>query len=196
MNKKKITLIVGIIAFIGALVAVSIIYNKNAGNQEELLNNAADVGIIRVNDANFETEMTEKDKIIVLEFYENMCPPCTSMIPTIIKIAKMSDDVKVGMVNISDSDTASLAAKYEVSATPTIVILKNNTEIKKFIGATGEEAIMDVINRQLAIIEESRKKNETASDKETEKDTNETTNKTDKTTKTEKNTKKGTKNEK
>ncbi len=192
MNKKKIILIIGIIAFIGALVAVSLIYNKNAGNQEELLNNAADVGIIRVNDANFETEMTEKNKIIVLEFYENMCPPCTSMIPTIIKIAKMSDDVKVGMVNISESDTTSLAAKYEVSATPTIVILKNNTEIKKFIGATGEEAIMDVINRQLAIIEESKEKEEASSDKETEKDTN----KTDKTTKTEKNTKKGTKNEK
>lgn len=146
MDKKKIGLIAGIVIFIILLIAITVIYNKGIGNQEKLVDEAVDIGVLRINDSNFSSEMLNTDKIVVLDFYENMCPPCTSMVPTIIKIAKLGDKVKVGMINISDSDTKNLAQRYDVSATPTIVILKDEKIVKTFIGATSEETIMEVIN--------------------------------------------------
>lgn len=147
MNKKKIELIIGIVLFIAGLILIAIVYNSGTGNQEELEEEATNVGVIRINDDNFEREMLNTDKILVLDFYENMCPPCTSMIPTIIKLAKLGDEVKVGMINTSDRDTSTLSKTFEINATPTIVILKDGKVIEKFIGATKEETIMSVIDK-------------------------------------------------
>ncbi len=147
--KKKIGLIIGIVVFVGALVTLTIVYNKGTGNQEELVEEAVKLGIVKVNDDNFEEEVLNSDKIVVLDFYENMCPPCTSMIPTIINISKSSEDVKVVMINMSDDNTSKLTKKYEVSASPTIVILKDGEVKETFVGATSEEKIMAVINKQM-----------------------------------------------
>ncbi len=146
---KKIGLIVGIIIFIGAMLTITFVYYNNNGNQEELVEEAVNLGITKVNDENFDEEVLKSDKIVVLDFYENMCPPCTSMIPTIINISKSSDDVKVVMINLSDNNTSKLAEKYKVSASPTIVILKDGQIKGNFVGATSEEKIMAVINKQL-----------------------------------------------
>ncbi len=145
--KKKIGLIIGIVLFVGALITITVVYNQDNGNQEELEEEAANVGIIRVNDDNYEEEVLNTDKIVVLDFYENMCPPCTSMIPTIINISKSSDDVKVVMINMSEDDTAKLTKMYEVSASPTIIILKDGETKDGFVGATSEEKIMASINK-------------------------------------------------
>lgn len=146
--KRKIGLIIGIVFFIGALVTITIVYNSGSGNREELEEEAASVGIIRVTDDNYEEEVLKSDKIIVMDFYENMCPPCTSMIPTIINISKSSDDVKVVMINMSEDNTSKLKKMYEVSASPTIIVLKNGEIKKGFVGATSEENIMAVIEKE------------------------------------------------
>ncbi len=147
--KKKIGLIIGIVLFVGAMITITIVYYSNDGSQEELVEEAINLGIIKVTDENYEEEILNTDKIVVLDFYENMCPPCTSMIPTIINISKSSDDVKVVMINLSDSNTTKLAEKYQVSASPTIIILKDGEVIDGFVGATSEENIMSVINKQM-----------------------------------------------
>ncbi len=147
--KKKIGLLIGIVVFIGALVTITVIYYSNNGNQEELVEEAANVGIIRVTDENYEEEVLKSDKIVVLDFYENMCPPCTSMIPTIINISKSSDDVKVVMINLSDDNTSKISEKYQVSASPTIIILKDGEVKDGFVGATSEEVLMAAINKQM-----------------------------------------------
>lgn len=147
--KKKIGLIIGIVVFVGVLVTITIVYNSGSGNQEELVEEAVDLGIIKVNDENYEEEVLNSDKVVVLDFYENMCPPCTSMIPTIINISKSSDDVKVVMINMSDDNTSELIKKYEVNASPTIIIVKDGKMKDTFVGATSEKNIMDVINKEM-----------------------------------------------
>lgn len=146
---KKVGLIIGIVAFIVAMVGITFFYYKSSGDQEKLVEEAVSLGIIKVTDDNFEEEVLNSDKIVVLDFYENMCPPCTSMIPTIINISKSSDDVKVVMINLSDSNTSKLAEKYQVNASPTIIIIKDGKVIDGFVGATSEKNIMSVIEKQL-----------------------------------------------
>jgi len=147
--KKKIGLIIGIVLFVGVLITITIVYNRGNGNQEELVEEAVNLGIVKVTDENFEEEVLNSDKIVVMDFYENLCPPCTSMIPTIINISKSSDNVKVVMINMSDDNTKKVTKEYEVSASPTIIILKDGKVKDGFVGATSEEKIMAAIEKQM-----------------------------------------------
>lgn len=144
MDKKKTKLIIEVILFILALCAITFIYyfGTNSTQKEE---DQLEVGIIKITDANFENEVLQSDKPVVLEFYSNMCPPCLTMIPTMINIAKNNKDIKVATVNNSDPNTSNIVEKYEVEATPTIIIFKNGEVHKTLIGATSEENILNAL---------------------------------------------------
>lgn len=141
MDKKKISVIVEIVVFILVLAGITFFYYFS-GNNKDIKEETKSVGIIDVNDGNFETEILNSEKIVVLEFSSNMCPPCLTMVPTLISIAKNNPDIKVATLNTSNADAKKTAEKYEVEATPTIMILKDGEVVKSFIGATSEETIM------------------------------------------------------
>lgn len=146
MEKKKLILLIGIIAFIVALITISVVYYNIKGNNEELMDEAVKIGITKVTSDTYEEEVLKSDKIVLVDFYENMCPPCTSMIPTLINISKSSEDIKVVMINVSDEENKKLIDKYEIRSTPTLYIVKDGEKQKEYIGATGEETLMSTIN--------------------------------------------------
>lgn len=141
MDKKKISVIVEIVIFLAILGGITFFYYFS-GNDKKSAEEFSKVGIIKVNDENFEAEVLKSDKPVVLEFSSNMCPPCLTMVPTLISIAKNNQDIKVVTLNTSDDDTKKTAEKYEVEATPTIMILKDGEVVKTFVGATTEATIM------------------------------------------------------
>lgn len=144
MDKKKTKLIIEIVIFILALCTITFVYYFS-GNKETTEEEQSEVGIIKITDENFESEVLQSDKPVVLEFYSNMCPPCLTMLPTMINIAKNNKDIKVGTVNNSDNNTSSIVSRYEVEATPTIIIIKNGEVHNTIIGATSEESIMNAL---------------------------------------------------
>lgn len=141
MDKKKISVIVEVVLFILVLGGITFFYYFS-GNDKDIEEETRSVGIIDVNDENFEAEVLNSDKVVVLEFSSNMCPPCLTMVPTLISIAKNNPDIKVVTLNTSNDDAKKTAEKYEVEATPTIMILKDGEVVKTFIGATSEDTIM------------------------------------------------------
>lgn len=144
MDKKKIKIIVEFTIFILALCAITFFYyfKDSAENTDSELQ---EVGIIKVTDTNFQEEVLESDKPVVLEFSSNMCPPCLTMIPTLISLAKNNNDIKVAILNTNETEAKETASKYNIEATPTIFILKNGEIIKTFVGATSEEEILKEI---------------------------------------------------
>lgn len=143
MKKKKIILIVGIILFVVALGTISTVYYHGlTSNKEELEEEATDVGIIKVNDKNFDNEVLKSDKPVILEFTSNLCLPCISMLPTLINIAKNNEDIKVATTNTSDENSTTIIKKYEINATPTIIVFKDGKILNTYTGATNEETLM------------------------------------------------------
>lgn len=143
MNKKKIGLLVEIGIFIAILGVITFFYYFNGS--KETKDETNEVGIIKITDENFKEEVLDSVVPVVLEFSSNMCPPCLTMVPTLISIAKNNEDIKVATINISDDDTKKTSEEYMVSATPTIMVFKDGKVIESFIGATNEETIMGAI---------------------------------------------------
>ena len=143
MNKKKIGLIIEISIFILVLGTITFLYyfTDNKNDIEE----TSEVNILKITDENFQEEVLNSKVPVILEFSSNMCPPCLTMVPTLISIAKNNEKVKVATINTSDDNTKKTSEEYNINATPTIMVFKDGAIIETFIGATSEEKIMSVI---------------------------------------------------
>ena len=143
-SKDKTKLFIEIILFVLVLFGITFLYyfvGNETGNEE----NMKSAPILHANDSNFEEIVLNSDKPVILEFFSNSCPPCLTMIPTMINIAKNNKDVKVVSINASEKESQEVVKKYSIQAYPTILIIKNGEVVKNFVGATNEENIMKAL---------------------------------------------------
>jgi thioredoxin 1 len=98
-----------------------------------------------ITEENFEQEVLNSEKPVLLDFYADWCGPCKMMSPIIDEIAEeIGETAVVGKVN--SDDNMELAEKYEIMSIPTIMIIKNGQEVKRFLGVTPKEEIIKAIN--------------------------------------------------
>ena len=102
------------------------------------------MSVISINEANFEEEVLQSNKPVILDFYATWCGPCQMMSPIIEEISKeCGENVKVGKIDTDEN--VSLAEEYGIMSIPTILIIKNGEVVKTFIGVTPKEKIMNVL---------------------------------------------------
>ena len=101
------------------------------------------MSILKITNKNFEEEVLNSDKPVIIDFYADWCGPCKMMSPIIDSIAEEKQELKVGKVNVDESQE--LAVKYNIMSIPTIIIFKNGNEHKKFVGVTSKENILKEI---------------------------------------------------
>ena len=100
--------------------------------------------VIRINEENFEREVLNSDKTVIIDFYADWCGPCKIMSPVIDKIAEENaETIKVGKINVDENQE--LAMKYNVMSIPTILIFKNGNISKTFIGVISKQEIEEAI---------------------------------------------------
>lgn len=101
------------------------------------------MAVLKLNNANYINEVKKTKMVVVIDFYANWCAPCKMMAPVIEEIAKDFPEVKVYKANVDD--TPIVANEYQVQSIPTIVVMKDNEIVKKFIGVTPKAEIENAI---------------------------------------------------
>ncbi|MBQ7958659.1 MAG: thioredoxin [Oscillospiraceae bacterium] len=90
---------------------------------------------------NFEKEVNESDKTVLIDFWATWCGPCKMIAPAIEEIAdEYSDEIKVCKVNIDDEP--SLATKFGITSIPTLLVIKNGEVVKTSVGYIPKEKII------------------------------------------------------
>ena len=84
----------------------------------------------RVSGADFQAEVLDEKLPVLAEFYSDSCIPCKQLSPILGGIEDdYEDQLKVVKINVNfDAD---LAQKYEVAASPTILIFKDGAEVRR-----------------------------------------------------------------
>jgi thioredoxin 1 len=97
----------------------------------------ASKNVVEFTDSNFESEVLQSDKPVLVDFWAEWCMPCRMLAPTIDKIAESySEKVKVGKLD-TDSNRE-IAIKYQISAIPTVILFKDGQVAQKFVGLKQE----------------------------------------------------------
>ena len=98
---------------------------------------------IELTSENFEQEVLQADKTVLVDFWASWCGPCKMLSPVIEEIADERSDIKVGKVNIDEHPE--LAQKYGVMSIPTVLVIKDSEEVNKSVGAVPKKALLDLI---------------------------------------------------
>lgn len=90
--------------------------------------------VLTVTNDNFQKEVLNSDKPVLLDFWAVWCGPCRMVAPTIEKLAQEYDGrAVVGKVNVDEE--SALAEQFKVMSIPTIYVLKNGQVAERLIGA-------------------------------------------------------------
>ncbi|MBQ3145820.1 MAG: thioredoxin [Clostridia bacterium] len=101
------------------------------------------MSVLKITNKNFEEEVLNSDKPVIIDFYADWCGPCKMMSPIIDSIAEENQELKVGKINVDEDQE--LAVRYNIMSIPTIIIFKNGNEYKKIVGVTSKENILKEI---------------------------------------------------
>lgn len=98
---------------------------------------------INITKDNFEAEVINSDKPVLLDFWATWCGPCAMVGPIVAEIAAERSDIKVGKVNVDDEPA--LANSFGIQSIPTLIYFKDGKAVDQIIGYRPKEDILKII---------------------------------------------------
>ena len=98
---------------------------------------------ISVNKNNFNQEVLNSDKPVLMDFWAPWCGPCRMVVPLVEEIAKERSDIKVVKINVDEEQE--LAMQFGVMSIPTLVVMKNGKIINQVTGARPKAQIVAML---------------------------------------------------
>ena len=98
---------------------------------------------MNINKNNFQNEVMNADKPVLLDFWASWCAPCRMVVPIIEEIASEREDIKVGKINVDEQPE--LASKFGIMSIPTLVVMKNGKIVQQVSGVRPKETILTMI---------------------------------------------------
>ena len=86
---------------------------------------------------NFETEVLNAEKPVLVDFWATWCGPCRRQAPVVEELAEAG--YEVGKVDVDQN--MALAQQFRVVSIPTLILFKDGTEVKRFVGLTSKDEL-------------------------------------------------------
>jgi thioredoxin len=104
--------------------------------------------LTNVTDNNFQAEVLESDKPVLVDFWAPWCGPCRVVAPVLEEIAAERDDLRIVKLNVDENQQT--AANFEVLSIPTMILFKNGQVAKKVIGAYPKKRLESELESSLS----------------------------------------------
>ena len=98
---------------------------------------------INITNQNFNEEVIQSDKPVLIDFWASWCGPCRMIAPIVEEIAEERSDIKVGKINVDDEPE--LATRFGIMSIPTLVVIKDGEIVNKLVGARPKNQILAMI---------------------------------------------------
>lgn len=100
---------------------------------------------VDINESSFREEITNTDKLVLVDFFATWCGPCKMLAPVVSEIAEeYKEKLEVYKVNIDENQE--LALKYDIMSIPTLMFFKNGEVVNTSVGFRSKSELKDTIN--------------------------------------------------
>lgn len=101
-------------------------------------------GVMEFTQENFEKEVVNSDKPVIVDFWATWCGPCKMLAPVVEEAAKeYKEKCKIGKINVDDA--MEVATKFRVMNIPTLVFFNKGREVARMVGVVSKDAIGEKI---------------------------------------------------
>ena len=101
------------------------------------------MAVLHVSKDNFQQEVLESSKPVLLDFWASWCMPCRMLSPILDEIAEETDEFKICKINVDEE--GELAMQFKVMSIPTLVVMKNGVEVERSLGVMPKDDVLDLL---------------------------------------------------
>ena len=101
------------------------------------------MSVINITKNNFQEEVLNSDKPVLLDFWASWCGPCRMVSPIVDEIADERSDIKVGKINVDEEPD--LAGQFRVMSIPTLIVIKDGKVTNQAVGARPKEQTLALL---------------------------------------------------
>ena len=101
------------------------------------------MSVIKITKDNFENEVLNCEKTVLLDFYADWCGPCRMVSPIVDAISEEHPEYKVGKINVDEENQ--LATTFGVMSIPSLFVIKNGEVVNQAVGARTKAQILDML---------------------------------------------------
>ncbi len=104
--------------------------------------------IVHTNDKNFEADVLNSEKVVLLDFWAEWCGPCKMIAPLLDEAAdQYADKLTVAKLNIDENPNT--PAKYQIRSIPTLMLFKDGSVLAQKLGAMPKKDLTDFLETNL-----------------------------------------------
>ena len=101
------------------------------------------MAVVTITKENFEQEVLQSTKPVLLDFWASWCGPCRMLSPVVDEVAEERTDVKVGKVNVDEQPE--LAGQFGVMSIPTLLVFEQGKLVRQAVGARPKASVLDLL---------------------------------------------------
>ena len=101
------------------------------------------MSVLTITKDNFQNEVMQSEKTVLLDFWASWCNPCRMVSPIIDELADETPDIKVGKVNVDEQ--GELAASFNVMSIPTLVVIKDGKVVEQSVGVKSKQQRLSML---------------------------------------------------
>ena len=101
------------------------------------------MSVLHITKENFNAEVVNSDRPVLLDFWATWCGPCRMVGPLVEEIAAEYPEIKVGKVIVDEQPE--LAAQFQIMSIPTLMVVKNGKITQRVVGARPKAQILALV---------------------------------------------------
>ncbi len=102
------------------------------------------MAVLTITTENFDKEVMQSDKPVLLDFWASWCGPCRMVSPVVDQIAEERADIKVGKINVDEQ--GDLASRFGIMSIPTLMVVKDGKIAAQLVGAYPKNKILEMFD--------------------------------------------------